>query len=239
MPGGRAVRPADSRLGPDTDQPDCSGSWHNRGGSRPGLSSRSPRPGGRAVRPADSRLGPRYRRQIVQASGIIGVVLAQDFLLDLQCLAEERFGPRIVALGLIQAGQIVQAVGIIGVVLAQDLLPDFQCLAEERFGPRDSRLGSRYKQRPDCSGCRHNRGGSRPGLSSGSPRPGGRAVRPAHSRLGPDTAWPDCSGWWHNRDGSRPGLSFGSPMPGGKAVRPADSRLGPDTGRPDCPGCVA
>ena len=69
------------------------------------------------------------------------MVLAQDFLPDLQCLAEERFGPPIVALVLIQAGQIVQAVGIIGVVLAQDFLPDLQCLAEERLGPRIVALG--------------------------------------------------------------------------------------------------
>ncbi len=64
------------------------------------------------------------------------MVLAQDFLTDLQCLAEEQFGPPIIALAKIQVGQIVQAGGIIGMVLAQDLLTDFHGLAQQRSGPQ-------------------------------------------------------------------------------------------------------
>ena len=62
------------------------------------------------------------------------MVLAQRPLADLQGLAEERLGLRVVPHGLVQHGQVVQAGGIVGVVLAQRLLRDLQGLAEERLG---------------------------------------------------------------------------------------------------------
>ena len=78
---------------------------------------------------AVKRLGPRVVAlvlvqpgQIVQAGGIIGVVLPEDLLPDLQGLTAKRLGPRVVALALVQPGQIVQAGGIIGVVLPEGLL---------------------------------------------------------------------------------------------------------------------
>ena len=74
------------------------------------------------------RLGPRVvalghvqRGQIVQADGIIEVILPEGLLADLQGLTVKRLGPRIVALGLVNQGQIVQAGGIIGVVLPEGL----------------------------------------------------------------------------------------------------------------------
>ena len=84
---------------------------------------------------------------------ILGMVLAQDFLLDLQCLAIERFGLLKVALVHIQPSQIGQADGIIRVALAQDLSSDLQSLAEKRFGPRIVALAL-HTSRPNCSGCR-------------------------------------------------------------------------------------
>ncbi len=70
-------------------------------------------------------------RQVVQAGGVVRVVLAQRGAADLQRLAEEGQSGGVVTHRLVQPRQVVQAGGIVRVVLAQRGAADLQCLAEE------------------------------------------------------------------------------------------------------------
>ena len=114
---------------------------------------------------------------------VVGVLLAQRFLVDLQRLAEQRLGLGVVALGLVQQGQVVQAGGVVGVLLAQRLLLDLQRLPVERLG-----LG--VVALVVVQQCQVVQAGgvvgvlSRPASASGSPAPAGRAARPWRSRPG-------------------------------------------------------
>ncbi len=59
------------------------------------------------------------RRQVVQAGGVVGVVLAQRRAADLQRLAEEGQSGGVVTHRLVQRRQVVQAGGVVRVALAQ------------------------------------------------------------------------------------------------------------------------
>ncbi len=70
-------------------------------------------------------------RQVVQAGGIVRVVLAQRGAADLQGLAVEGQSGGVVAHRLVQRRQVVQAGGVVRVVLAQRGAADLQGLAVE------------------------------------------------------------------------------------------------------------
>ena len=70
--------------------------------------------------------------QIVEAYGVVGVVLSQNLFLDRQRLFGQRQGPSVVALVFAELGQIVEAQGVVGVVLAKYLFLDRQRLFVQR-----------------------------------------------------------------------------------------------------------
>ena len=80
--------------------------------------------------------------QIVKGEGILGVVFANEFLLDLQCLPIQRFGPCEVMSLIIQISQATEAVHILGAVHANDFLLDLQSLPIQWFGPCEVALAN-------------------------------------------------------------------------------------------------
>jgi hypothetical protein len=70
--------------------------------------------------------------EVVEAGGIVGVVLPQHFLFDLFGLEVEWLGLGVLPHAAVECGEVVEAGGIVGVVLPKHFLADRQRFLKQR-----------------------------------------------------------------------------------------------------------
>src|SRR5947209_5136039 len=73
--------------------------------------------------------------QIIQAGGIIAVILPNRVLDNRQRPLEQRFCFLVLALALIEQGQTIQTDGSVATISAKGLFPDREGALKERLGP--------------------------------------------------------------------------------------------------------